>query len=104
MSYDSSVGFHDRAGFRAGTCRPFTVFDIEQRKALDLQERPLIVMDGTLWVRMGLSQPEALAAIQRYAQRCRESAGTLTLLWHNSSFLTGRDRDWYRQMVRAVSP
>jgi len=104
LAYDSSVAFQERAGFRAGTCRPFPAFDLERREQLQIEERPLVIMDGTLWVRMGLSRRESMDLSKRLAERCRESAGTLTLLWHNSFLTSRRDRSWYLELLDAVRP
>ena len=104
LTYDSSVAFPERAGFRAGTCRPFAVFDLSSRKRLALEERPLVVMDGTLRFRMGLAPAESLSLASTLAQRCRESAGVFTLLWHNSSLLLAEDRDDYLELLASVQP
>ena len=48
MKIDSTLGYHDQAGFRCGICHEFPVFDILGRKKLELMERPLIAMDTTL--------------------------------------------------------
>jgi len=55
----SSMGYHDKEGFRCGVCYDYSVFNILTRKKLKLKERPLIVMEGNF-----------------------------VFLWHNSSFNT----------------
>ena len=46
MEWDSTAGYADKEGFRCGVCYDFTVFNILERKKLQLIEKPLIVMDG----------------------------------------------------------
>jgi hypothetical protein len=103
LDYDSTVGFADRVGFRAGTCHEYRAFDVRARRPLRLRERPLLAMDQTLVDYMGLDPDAALQAIVDLAAECRRAAGTLTLLWHNSMLPTAAQRDWYEAMVGAVA-
>jgi hypothetical protein len=102
LDYDSTVGFADRVGFRAGTCHEYRVFDVRARRPLRLRERPLLAMDQTLVDYMGLDPDAALQALLDLAAECRRAAGTLTLLWHNSMLPRAAQRDWYEAMVAAV--
>ena len=86
FAYDSTLGFADHEGFRAGTCRRFRPFDVELDRTLDLWEVPLIVMDATLHRYRGLTPVQGKERILELAKRCMSVGGTLTLLWHNSSF------------------
>lgn len=86
MSYDSTLGYADREGFRCGTCHPFTVFDFEQDQELPLVEIPLIVMEVALRSYRGMTIDEAHQRIIQLAKICRSVGGTFTLLWHNTSF------------------
>ena len=47
MKWDSSMSYHDSAGFRSGVCYPYNVFNILTRKELNLVEKPLTVMEGS---------------------------------------------------------
>jgi hypothetical protein len=86
FAYDSTLGFADHEGFRAGTCRRFRPFDIENDRTLDLWEVPLIVMDATLRGYRGFTPGQGKERILELAKKCMGVGGTLTLLWHNSSF------------------
>lgn len=48
MSYDSTLGYADRPGFRCGTCFEYTAFDVVSDQPLSLRIRPLIAMDCTV--------------------------------------------------------
>jgi hypothetical protein len=102
LAYDSTLGFADKLGFRAGTCHDYPVFHAHERRTLRLRERPLHVMEGTLVKYMGLSPVQGSDVVLEIARQCRRYDGTLTLLWHNSSLVTARERDWYKSMVAAV--
>ena len=45
MSYDSSLGYADYAGFRCGTCFEYPGFNPVSQQALCLRIRPLIAME-----------------------------------------------------------
>lgn len=87
LAYDSTVGFADEIGFRAGTCIPYRPWIFSLNRQADLLEIPLIVMDCTPVVYMRLSLAEGLAAVLRCVERCRLVGGVFTLLWHNTTLL-----------------
>lgn len=101
LSYDSTVGFADHVGFRCGTCREFPVFNLQTREMLDLIERPLIVMEGTLLAPqyMGLEDERALEWIERLSTTCKQYHGNFTLLWHNSMLATPELRRLFEEAV-----
>ena len=103
LDYDSTVGYAECAGFRVGTCHEFPVFDLRQRRRLQLRERPLHVMERSLFDYMRLAPETALETVLDLARGCRATGGTLTLLWHNSTLLTARQRRWYETMVAALA-
>jgi hypothetical protein len=103
LDYDSTVGFADRIGFRLGTSHEFQVFHLRRRQPLRLRERPLLVMDRTLFDYMRLSPQDAEQAVLEVARECRRAGGTLTLLWHNSTLPTARQRRWYAGMTAALA-
>ena len=84
---DWSLGYADRAGFRAGTCWPFRPFDLEADRELDVEVVPLIAMEGTLKQRMGLDPRGMVDKALALAGRCRAVGGDFVFLWHNSSFI-----------------
>jgi hypothetical protein len=103
LDYDSTVGFADRIGFRLGTCHEFPTFHVRERRALRLRERPLIVMDRTVFDYMRLSPEDAREAVLEVARECRRAAGTLTVLWHNSTLPTAAQRRWYEALAQALA-
>jgi hypothetical protein len=102
LDYDSTLGFADHVGFRCGVCYDYPVFNLRTRQALRLVERPLVVMDGSLFQYMGLSGDAAREKVVELAASCRRHDGRLTLLWHNSGFISKREKRWYRGTLEAV--
>ena len=103
LNYDSSVGFAEAAGFRCGTSRDFPVWDLTTRRRLALRERPLVVMDSTLFGYQQLDEERALSLVLKLSRRCRRYGGRLVLLWHNHNLLTDRARRFYSATLAAVS-
>ena len=89
LTYDSTVGYAERAGFRAGTSREFRAFDLVGSRLLSLIERPLVVMDTTLlhYRKLGATDA-AIECGLRLKSRCRRLGGHFTLLWHNSNLMS----------------
>ncbi len=102
LDYDSTLSYADHAGFRCGVCYEYPVFNLQKRQTLRLRERPLIVMEGTLFDYMGLSYEDALQLLSWLGRRCRLYGGELVLLWHNSYLLTRRHKEVYLQSLLAL--
>jgi hypothetical protein len=104
LQYDCSVAFSEAVGFRTGTSREFTVFDLLARAPLDLVEKPFQVMDVSLFGHMALAPDDAARAALRIARECRRYGGTLGILWHNDEVLrTAREKRWYESLIAAVT-
>ncbi len=84
MKIDSTLGYADIEGFRCGTGDIFFVFDFQNRRQLKLQERPLIIMDTTLFDYQAYSFKQALKVLKYYISIGRKYNTTITLLFHNS--------------------
>jgi hypothetical protein len=87
LAYDSSVGFADAMGFRAGTAIPYHPWLLEEDRESALLEIPLLVMDCTPVEYMRLGHTETLARITALVRRCANVGGVFTLLWHNTSVI-----------------
>ena len=82
FEYDASVGFSDRAGFRASICLPFRLYDLENRRPSSLLELPIAVMDGALPL-AATSRQEAMVGL---VDAVRDRKGLLSVIWHQRSF------------------
>jgi hypothetical protein len=102
LDYDSTLTYADHAGFRCGTCYEYPVFNLQTRQSLRLRERPLIVMERTLFDYMCLTPDKAQAQVTRLAQHCRRLGGEFVLLWHNSYLLARWHREFYAHILKAL--
>lgn len=96
-SYDSSFGYNDAVGFRAGTVQAFKPLDSQR-----LLELPLNIQDTALFYsdRMNLSEGQAAACCEVLMENSRRYGGALTLLWHDRSLAPERLwGDFYRELL-----
>ncbi len=87
LAYDSTLGFHDQIGFRAGTCFPYRPWSLDEDRELQIVEIPLIVMDVTALSYLALSNEVAFERIATLVNRSRAVGGVFTLLWHNTTLV-----------------
>jgi hypothetical protein len=99
LSYDSTLGYADRIGFRAGTCIPYRPWLFALNRPAELLEVPLLAMDGTLLVYMKLGEDESVRQIQEIINRCRTVGGVFTLVWHNNHLLDPKYRSLYVRIL-----
>jgi hypothetical protein len=88
FAYDSSVGFSDALGFRAGIAHPYRPWDLGRDRPLDLVEIPLAAMDVTLGESryLGLSVSEAEGHMAQLLDAAAERGGGFSILWHSEWF------------------
>ncbi|MBD1399355.1 polysaccharide deacetylase family protein [Pelovirga terrestris] len=93
LTYDSTLGFAEREGFRAGFCSPFKPFDLQQRQTVDMLEIPMAIMDGTFRDYQHLQPAEAEVRIKAMIDHVADIHGTIVFNWHNT-FLLAEEPGW----------
>lgn len=88
IQYDSTLGYWESIGFRAGISFPFYPFNIEENRPFRVLEIPLIVMDTTLYSKkaMNLTPNSAVRKLKRMVNLAERYQSHLSLLWHNVNF------------------
>jgi peptidoglycan/xylan/chitin deacetylase (PgdA/CDA1 family) len=104
LRYDSTLGFPDAPGFRAGIAHPFRPWDLSSDRPLDLVEVPLAAMDVTLGEDryLGLSAREAEGRLLALLDQAAEQGGGFAVLWHTDRFDRGTARGWDRLYLRLL--
>jgi len=97
FAYDSTAGYNETIGYRAGTTQVFKHLNADH-----LLELPLHIMDTALFYPsyMNLSDEQAGAAIQPLVENATRFGGVLTINWHDRSL--GPERLWiapYRKLL-----
>jgi len=103
MSYDSTLGYADRPGFRCGTCYEYPAFDPVSQEQLKLRIRPLVLMEGTIIesAYLGLGITETAEQKMRHIKRvCQLVGGNFEVLWHNSSLTNNRLAEMYVNLLK----
>jgi peptidoglycan/xylan/chitin deacetylase (PgdA/CDA1 family) len=106
FAYDSSLGFSDRVGFRAGIAQPFRPWDFEADRPLHLIEIPLAFMDAAFDERyLDLPAAKAEAQLMQLLDGAAAGGGGFAVLWHTDRFDRGTSQGWsrlYERLLRAV--
>ena len=97
-AYDSTLGYADEIGFRAGTCIPYRPWLLGPGREANLLEIPLMVMDVTV-PRNSCDPDEQYERIMSIVAKCRLVGGVFTLLWHNNSLMEPRYGDTYIRLI-----
>ncbi len=99
LDHDSTIGWADRIGFRAGTSREYPVFDLLERQQLRLRERPLLIMDVALLIDVAYDLDAAGSRTRALIGQCRRHGGDAVLLFHTETFGQAHHRLFYRDLV-----
>jgi len=104
LSYDSTLTFADQVGFRCGVCYEFPTYNLVMRNRLNLRERPLVVMDNSLFGQdyMRLDRQAAKLKILEFSRTCKKFNGQFTFLWHNSELLASWQKHLYKEIVECL--
>lgn len=97
FSYDSTLGYNETVGYRAGTTQAFKPLD-----AASLIELPLHIMDTALFYPryLALSPSAARELVYRLIENAVQVGGVLTINWHDRSIAPERLwDDFYVQLL-----
>jgi hypothetical protein len=102
--YDTTLGFPDAVGFRAGIARPFHPWDFERDAPADVLEIPLAAMDATLAEEryLGLSAKRAEPRLTALLDWAAANGGAFALLWHPDRFDPLTSAGWDRLYSRVL--
>ena len=105
--YDTTLGFPDALGFRAGIAHPFHPWDFAKEEPAAIVEVPLAAMDATLaearykGLTAAAAKPQLIALLDWAA----EHGGGFSILWHPDRFDAPSARGWdrlYFELLDAV--
>jgi hypothetical protein len=100
--YDSTLGYADKPGFRCGTCFSYRMFDPLEKKILNLIEKPLIVMESSIFSTKYMNiknRDEAYNRIIELRNECQKVNGSFRFLWHNTNLRLEEDRSLYKSLL-----
>lgn len=103
MKQDSTLGYAEREGFRCGTCHEYYLYDFQKDNVSEIKERPLIVMDKTLFEYRGMSIEEARVAIGKLKDRCLAVGGNFVINWHNECLFRDYENRYRKVYCNSIS-
>jgi hypothetical protein len=100
FGYDSTCGYNDAVGYRAGTSQVFRPLGCES-----LMELPMSIMDSALFSsgRMNLGPEKASQLCRRIVANAKRFGGTVVINWHERSLAP--ERLWgrfYRELTEEI--
>ncbi len=105
ITEDYSMGFSDSAGFRAGTCKPFSFYDLKNEKITDLKIYPVTMMEGS-FMKKNISPEKSLTDIFNLMEEVKKVNGTFISIWHNQTISETQEyRQWrtvHDKMVKKI--
>ncbi|MGF1596285.1 MAG: polysaccharide deacetylase family protein [Acidimicrobiales bacterium] len=100
LVHDSTVGYAEAPGFRAGTSRPYPLWDHHRRRATAVEERPLLWMDTSVVAAPGgLSSEDVIRSALDLRSQCRRHGGSFTFLVHNDGYAAPGGAAVYRLLL-----
>ena len=104
FAYDSTLGWAERTGPRAGLSFPFRPWDEIAGGPMRILELPLVLMDATLAEEryLGLTPETAWDEIERVLDHLHDVRGCASILWHNDRFDGVYGRGWDRLYERLL--
>ncbi len=106
ITEDYSMGFPSKAGFRAGTSKPFYFYDLKNEKATQLRIFPVTLMDGNFMNEKIFEPENILEKITSLINAVKKVNGTFISIWHNhTTSETEEFRNWkfiHDQMIQKL--
>ncbi|MEO8822993.1 MAG: polysaccharide deacetylase family protein [Ginsengibacter sp.] len=82
---DYSMGFPEKPGFRAGTCKPFYFFDLKNEKTTSLKIFPVTCMDATFIYYLEKPPEKSLVEILNLLKEVENVSGNFIPIFHNDN-------------------
>ena len=104
LETDSSFGFSNTVGFRAGVCYNYSLFNILTQKKLIVKEMPLLFMESVFDDEKSIEK--ILKNISNLKNIVQKYRGNYVLLWHNNSFYDFKRRELsklYPKIIAEIS-
>lgn len=105
QKYDNTLTFHETGGFRCGTCFSYRPFDIYNKSILNVEIRPLTVMEGSVldYSKISIDDDKAFLYVKKIILQCYKVGGRFSLLWHNDEFESEKKKELYCQILEFCS-
>ena len=101
LTYDTTLGYADHAGFRCGTCFSFPGFNLNTGEILKIRIKPLIAMDTTIFSQsyQNYSYEDGIKYMKVLKSNTQKVGGNFNLLWHNSTLVNTEQKNAYLNII-----
>ena len=96
IKFDSSIGFDEQIGYRAGISYPFQPYNMEENRPFNVLEIPLIVLDVALFEQTGANYKKASRRINQLIGIAKRHKSHLSICWHTHMFDLAEHPYWAR--------
>jgi hypothetical protein len=86
IEYDTSIGFRDINGFRAGACLPYYLYSFATDNMTGVLEIPLLIMDGVLFDHGDGIKESAWQSAKGILEKIKNAEGCCSVAWHQRVF------------------
>lgn len=101
LTFDSSIGFAERYGFRNGFGMPFIPFNLKDNKKYSFVEMPLMVMDGTFQKYLKTPLEKTADTAINFFEKHNQNA-YLSFLWHNTHFTNYKYKGYKEEFIKII--
>lgn len=101
FKYDTTLGYSDAMGFRAGIAYPFYPYDINEDKIIDILEIPLVIMDCTILDETKYHE-EAWSNIKQILDEVKNVNGIIAINFHHTSLDTVTCKLWREVYIKIL--
>ena len=86
INYDSSIGFDEHIGYRAGISFPFYPYNLKEDRPFDVLEIPIIAMDRSLMNQAGNNFDKARRRVENLLRKSKIHKSHISISWHTHLF------------------
>jgi len=100
IRHDSSIQYTEGMGFANGICTVYPIFDIEQKRILDLFEIPLLIMKKES---QGISSKTFLQKSEELILEARKHNAEFMVLFHNTDVETRKGKLLFENILQLMA-
>lgn len=101
VEYDTTVGFRDINGFRAGACFPYYLYSLVADHETNVLEMPLVIMDGVLFDHLDGTKESAWQSVAGILEKIKNMQGCGSIVWHQHVF-NNRDYPFWEEVYLMI--
>ncbi|HGE72244.1 TPA: hypothetical protein ENX78_15500 [Candidatus Poribacteria bacterium] len=96
FTYDTTLGYNEVNGFRAGIAFPFNPYDFHTEREYNLLELPMSIMDGSFFCNYGenIDAQKAILRCKKMINAVEETGGMLVVNFHPNFYQTTLPDSW----------